>query len=362
MTDIIIVQNSLKTCLKFRVDYINKLISKGFSVEIIAPMDCSYSEQYFLNLGVKLKCFPQKEGFWGLLKYLLTFNVYMLVGFLKCRESIFVTHFLVTFVQTLPAQLLIRSKKILSIEGLGSFFSNKPNAIKILKALIQLSGSHLAFCNNNERVLLGKSTDFITGGIGINLDKYKPNKSIIKDNSKLNVIFVGRLIADKGARDAIEVLRLSVKDNMPVKMTFIGETYKNNPSSLSDSEIKDYTNEFGDKVDFVGYSSDVNKFYNLADVLLLPSQREGFPVCVMEASAMGIPTLCYNVPGCSDAIEQGSNGFLSPLNDYQDLYSNLKMIWHAKKTGELRLSCRKYSKDNFDVSKKSSEFIDFILS
>ncbi|TOB16371.1 galactosyltransferase, partial [Vibrio parahaemolyticus] len=184
--------------------------------------------------------------------------------------------------------------------------------------------------------MLGKSTDFITGGIGINLDKYKPNKSIIKDNSKLNVIFFGRLIADKGARDAIEVLRLCVKDNMPVKMTFIGETYKNNPSSLSDSEIKDYTNEFGDKVDFVGYSSDVNKFYNLADVLLLPSQREGFPVCVMEASAKGIPTLCYNVPGCSDAIEQGSNGFLSPLNDYQDLYSNLKMIWHAKKTGELR--------------------------
>ena len=55
--------------------------------------------------------------------------------------------------------------------------------------------------------------------------------------------------------------------------------------------------------------------YSLMDVFVLPSHREGFPVSVMEASAIGLPCIVTNVRGCREAIEHEYNGLVVPLGD-----------------------------------------------
>jgi glycosyltransferase involved in cell wall biosynthesis len=65
----------------------------------------------------------------------------------------------------------------------------------------------------------------------------------------------------------------------------------------------------------VAYSEVPESYFSIADILCLPSYREGFGTVVIEAAAMGVPTVGTNIYGLSDAVEQGETGLLiSPRN------------------------------------------------
>ena len=62
------------------------------------------------------------------------------------------------------------------------------------------------------------------------------------------------------------------------------------------------------RVHLTGYRNDVADFYQVADIFVFPSLREGLPVAVMEAMASGLPIVCNDIRGCADLIEDGVNG------------------------------------------------------
>jgi glycosyltransferase involved in cell wall biosynthesis len=59
--------------------------------------------------------------------------------------------------------------------------------------------------------------------------------------------------------------------------------------------------------------------YGLMDVFVLPSYRESFPRSPMEASAMGVPCVVTDIPGCREVVEDGRNGLLVPPGDARAL-------------------------------------------
>ncbi len=68
-------------------------------------------------------------------------------------------------------------------------------------------------------------------------------------------------------------------------------------------------------IKIVGYSDEPEKYMALADLLCLPSYREGFGTVVIEAAAMGTPTIGSDIYGLSDAIVDGKTGVLVPVRD-----------------------------------------------
>ena len=70
---------------------------------------------------------------------------------------------------------------------------------------------------------------------------------------------------------------------------------------------------------FTGMRQDMPVLYSLMDAFVLPSHREGFPVSVMEASAVGVPCIVTNVRGCREAIKDEYNGLVVPLGDVRAL-------------------------------------------
>lgn len=122
--------------------------------------------------------------------------------------------------------------------------------------------------------------------------------------------FVGRLTRDKGIQTLIEAgLRLQ-RQGRPFQLLIVGP--QNEPDS---KEYIDRLHDSGLAVALAGPVDDVRPYYSLMYVHLLPSLREGFPNVVLEASAMGVPTVTTTATGCRDSVLDGKTGILCPPAD-----------------------------------------------
>jgi glycosyltransferase involved in cell wall biosynthesis len=70
----------------------------------------------------------------------------------------------------------------------------------------------------------------------------------------------------------------------------------------------------------VGFQTDVRPYFAISDALVFPSYREGFPNVVMQAGAMGLPSIVSNINGCNEIIEEGKNGTIIPVKDSDSIY------------------------------------------
>ena len=81
--------------------------------------------------------------------------------------------------------------------------------------------------------------------------------------------------------------------------------------------------DLGDGFRLLGYRKDVPDLLSAADVFVLASKYEGYPIAVMEALSMGLPVVSTNVGGVPDAIQEGVQGLLVPPGDPEQLASAL---------------------------------------
>lgn len=341
----------MKTVTVFRLYYIKELLNNNWDVYCIAPNDDEKAIHTLTELGVKV--YPASNA--TMLTMFLTMNFLLYVLLFKKRFDLLISsHFLVTFIVCLPA-LAVSRKNVCFIEGIGSFFSNKKWLLSILRFLLNKISHRCIFMNKYEQRLLGDTSDFVLNGIGVDLDKFQPtNSRKNKYPFSKKLLYVGRLIKDKGILDVIEVARLLAVKKVDFHLDIIGDIYPSNPSSLTYEDIKQLEAQFGRSISFHGYREQIEEFYHYNDVLLLLSSHEGFPVVVMEANACGLPAICYDVPGCTDAISDNVNGKLFKRNQ-TDLISN-----YISTTDFLCFqdACREYSVRNFNQKRK----IQFIFN
>ncbi|MCF2908832.1 glycosyltransferase [Pseudoalteromonas sp. DL2-H2.2] len=306
--NILIVQNSAKTTWSFREYPIRRLIDNGHSVSVVCIHDCQESIDKLVKIGVNVVSLQPQNHFKKALG--LTKLVRRVVS--EHDIDVIMCHFVTTFLLAYPALWLFRKKTILFIEGLGTLLYRSKAFAKVVRLLAK-PGFRRVFMNNDEYRILGSGEDLVLGGIGLDLNKYTLQKKHKK--ALFSMVFAGRLISDKGIYEAVEILRGLLARHVDVQLDIFGDIYPANPTSLSKEQLDILKREFGDRIQFHGYVSDLQDELVKADLLLLPSRHEGFPVVVMEASASGTPSLVFDVPGCRDAVQNGINGIVVPLGD-----------------------------------------------
>jgi glycosyltransferase involved in cell wall biosynthesis len=129
--------------------------------------------------------------------------------------------------------------------------------------------------------------------------------------------FVGRLVAEKGILELLEAVRTILREMPAVRFLFVGPIDHEKPDVLTPDVAQAYG--VAEACIFVGMRQDMPELYALMDVFVLPSHRESFPRSPMEASAMGVPCIATDIPGCRETVEQGRNGLLVPVGDVQAL-------------------------------------------
>lgn len=351
MTKYCVIQNSLKTTYVFRRDYLVKMVSEGFNVCVLAPNDCEESKRKLNELGVEVLKVPSNGFLFGFI--IMNFWILYLRLF---KDKFFICHFISTFTLTFLTLVPFNKKLVVSIEGLGSFFTNHPTLLKVLRFIITRKTVTRIFCNKDERQRIGIPTDYVTGGIGVNLNDFKASMA-----ETYNLIYVGRLIKDKGIYDVINIFRMLRERGLELTLTLVGDIYKDNPSSITYGDIKTLKKEFSDCIVFTGYVTDVRSYYSNSDLLLLPSKREGFPVCVMEANSSSVPAIVYDVPGCSDAVSNDTNGYIFSYGDVTAIVTKIESLYrNINSLRSLKSSSRAYAVKNFSVSEKTTLFLNEI--
>ncbi|WP_406611061.1 glycosyltransferase [Agarivorans sp. JK6] len=324
---------------------------------VIAPNDDSYSKQKLERLGVFVYGLPNMLGLRSRVWCIAKMNSLVLRE--RLNGSIFVCHFLVTFLSVFFSLTPFNSRAVVYTEGLGSMFSNSKLLQSIVKLLLTKNQLTRLFCNKSERHLIGLEGDEVTGGIGVDVSVFPPKPQVC-DVVHYELLYIGRLIKDKGVNDAIDVLRFLLNVDIKVKLNLVGDIYPGNPSSLTEAQIQALNVEFGESINFVGFTEDVLSWYTRCHVLLLPSKREGFPVCVMEANSVGLPCVGYNVPGVSDAIVNNVNGLLAEYGDTSQLSKITQSLLNVGELNRYRCTSRNYAVEHFDIEPKTQRLVTLV--
>lgn len=136
--------------------------------------------------------------------------------------------------------------------------------------------------------------------------------------------FVGRVHDDKGIDTLIDALRLCAASGLSMNVLVVGP----NESDRATHDLQKL--EPSIRLRIVGRVADARPYYRVLDFLCLPSRREGFPNVVLEAAAMGIPTITSDATGAIDSVVDGRTGIIFRTDDTGDLASAIRKLAEDK--------------------------------
>lgn len=165
---------------------------------------------------------------------------------------------------------------------------------------------------------------------GIDPDRFDPQLSEVKSQSqplrhpgKFNFIFIGRIVGDKGINELAQAFTRLYALRPDANLTLVGP-YEDDldPVTPETRHIIDTC----PAIQAVGPQQDVRPWLAAADALVFPSYREGFPNVVIEAGAMGLPSIVTDINGSREIIINGENGLIIPPRDSDALLQAMRRL------------------------------------
>ncbi len=196
---------------------------------------------------------------------------------------------------------------------------------------------------------------------GVNIKKFKFNNKIRnKLRKKLSInkstfifLYLGRINQDKGINLLLKAFKKISKEN-DVLLIFVG--------SIEDQVFRSkFKNQ--KKILYFNYSKNPEDWFSVADILCLPSYREGFGTVIIEAASCKTPALCSNIYGLKDSILEGKTGFFHKVGSIDDIKKKMLYILSNKKLiKKFGISARKRVVKDFNQSLITKKLLKFINS
>jgi glycosyltransferase involved in cell wall biosynthesis len=232
--------------------------------------------------------------------------------------------------------------RVHTIHGLYFPGFMKPEQRKLYVWLerITLAFSHLNFSQNPEDIpvaiaeKISRPERLLQIGNGISMRRFDPARFSSEERRAIRaelgygddvliVGMVGRLVEEKGYREAFEAARLVAARVPQARFIFIGN-FEDKPDAIKPDALERCG--IAQVAKFLGHREDVDRLYAAMDVFMLPSHREGMPRSVMEAAAMGKPCVVTDVRGCRQTVEHEHTGLMVPARDPQALADALERL------------------------------------
>lgn len=193
---------------------------------------------------------------------------------------------------------------------------------------------------------------------GVNLTRFNPNLYVSMSQNVLELLgihqhtniitFIGRVTKDKGVSELVEAFIQLNQNKFQCVLLLIGpQEAERDP--LPDNVITSIVEN--PRIIEIGYTDCPEKYLAITDILCLPSYREGFGNVVIEAAAMGVPTIGTNIVGLRDAIVEDVTGLLVPVKNINSLVTALeKLLGNSKLRNDMGKKAMSRARGEFNSS------------
>ena len=223
------------------------------------------------------------------------------------------------------------------VNGLGYAFEGSNLKGKLIRQVASTL-YRLAFLTNGIRVIFQNPDDreffiknnlvdenktLLIRGSGVNMEKFRPSSQAT--NPTPVVLFVGRLLWNKGIRELVQAVRILKAEKLDFTLKIVGGPDDRNPAAVPRDYLENLHNE--GVIEWAGRQSDMPRFYREADIVCLPTlYKEGLPLTLLEAASTGRALIATDMPGCREIVRSGVNGFLVSMENPNALADALRTL------------------------------------
>jgi N-acetyl-alpha-D-glucosaminyl L-malate synthase BshA len=155
----------------------------------------------------------------------------------------------------------------------------------------------------------------------------------------------------KRVSDVIDIFA-RVNEKIPSRLLLVGE-------GTELPKISNRVKELGlqNRVSFLGKQDEVAQIISLADIMLLPSEKESFGLVALEAMACGVPTVASNAGGIPELVTHGQTGYLAPVGDTVQMSEYvLKLLSDEALYQSFSQACVQRARDQFCVEQLTEQY------
>ena len=339
-------------------------VKKGYNVSLVTKVS-TYGE-YIKKQGINLIHFDINRSSINLFRCLK--SIKKLVKIYKQEKPDLVHHVAIKniIIGSISAYLSGVKHVVNAITGMGYIYISKKKKVRILRFIINICFKIL-LNKKNTKVIMQNKDDLcflsnsgivkndqmvLIRGAGVDTNEFLYQEDI--HNEYPIIIFPSRLLLDKGINEFIAAANILKKEGIKARFVLVGYIDHYNHSSISEDILKEYI-ESGD-IEWWGNTLDMANVFTYANIVCLPSYREGLPKVLLEAASCGLPIVTTDTVGCREVVIDGKNGFLVPVYSKDALAHALKkLILDADLRKKMGLNGRNLVIKEFTIEKVVSE-------
>ncbi|GHT23268.1 glycosyl transferase family 1 [Bacteroidia bacterium] len=256
-----------------------------------------------------------------------------------------------------------------AVSGLGFLFTEGRKSVKqiilinLLKYFLPPKRHHIVFQNNEDKDIfiknhvISENQTSIIRGMGVDLNEFAQMPFTEKKGTRF--LFPARMLKDKGVIEFIEAAKKVGKDYPNAEFILAGSIDTKNPTGIPEAVFSEMIKNTS--ILWIGFQTQMIPIYRDADVVVLPSYREGFPKVLIEACAIGRPVITTDAPGCKDCVIDGYNGFVVPVKNIEKLAdAMLNFLGDTDLIPSMGYAAAQFAREKFDSSEINRQFIHIL--
>lgn len=176
------------------------------------------------------------------------------------------------------------------------------------------------------------------------------------------ILYLARISSENGAYEMLNSLETYIASNKNVHFCLVGAQFDIKTEYLS--KVVEMANKY-DNIHLMPFRKDVPNIIASSDILVAPFIEPHFARSVIEAAAMGVPSIVSNVGGLKELVVDNETGLIYDQNNKNDLCNKIEMLLNdANLLSKMGKNSQKYAHENFDAkinSKRTFEVYNDLL-
>ncbi len=260
---------------------------------------------------------------------------------------------------SLAALLVHRPAVVNALAGMGFIFTSSSRTAAVLRSavsqifrfLLNAGRSVLILQNPDDEAMLesggliAPSRVRLIRGSGVDIDRFAPTP---EPGGTPVVMLPSRMLWVKGVGEFVAAAGTLRTRGVVARFVLVGDGDADNPASIPDAQLKAWYDS--GLIECWGRCEDMPAAFAQANIVCLPSYREGLPKVLLEAAACARALVATDAPGCREIVRHGENGLLVPLRDAASLADAIERL-----LGDFALRLRMGKKGRHMVESEFSE-------